>query len=138
MSCSLARALPGNCAQLHDTKLAISSCTEYLNSRPDNRGDEAAAYFYRGTAFGGSEQYDAAIEDLGKAIENAPAWPVPYSDRARTFMSKGETSKAIADLRHPCRVESGQGDRLRRSGIRIHENRRIWITASPTCSRGSN
>lgn len=91
------RALPGGCAQLHDTSLTVSSCTDYINSHPENRDDEAAAYFYRGTAFGASERYDAAIEDLSKAIEKAPAWPVPYSNRARTFMSKGETARAIAD-----------------------------------------
>jgi tetratricopeptide (TPR) repeat protein len=97
ISCGSARALPGNCAQLYDPKLTISSCTEYLNSHPENRDDEAAAYFYRGTAHGASERYDEAIEDLGKAIEVAPRWPMPYSNRARAFMSKGEAASAIAD-----------------------------------------
>jgi tetratricopeptide (TPR) repeat protein len=97
MSCGLVQALPGNCAQLHDTKLAISSCTEHLNSHPENQDDEAAAYFYRGTALGASERYDEAIEDLSKAIEIAPAWPMPYSNRARAFMSKGEPARALAD-----------------------------------------
>jgi Flp pilus assembly protein TadD len=96
-SCGLARALPGNCAQLYDPKLTISSCTEYLNSHPENRDDEAASYFYRGTALGASERYDEAIEDLGKAIEIAPAWPMPYNSRARALMSKGEPARAIDD-----------------------------------------
>jgi tetratricopeptide (TPR) repeat protein len=103
MSCGLmsgtpARAgVPGNCVQLQDAKLTIASCTEFLDAHPASRDDQAMAYFYRGTALSASERFDEAIEDLGRAIDAGPAWPLPYNNRARAFDAKGEPTKAIAD-----------------------------------------
>ncbi len=103
MSCGLtsgspARAgVPGNCVQLQDAGLSIASCTEFLDTHPASRDDQAMAYFYRGTALSASERFDEAIEDLGRAIDAGPAWPLPYNNRARAFDAKGEPAKAIAD-----------------------------------------
>jgi tetratricopeptide (TPR) repeat protein len=98
LSCSAARAnVPGKCVQLQNASLAISSCTEFLDAHPASDADRSVAYFYRGTAFSMSQRLDEAIEDLSKAIEADPAWPLPYNNRARTFVEKGEPAKAIAD-----------------------------------------
>lgn len=99
LSCSsaLADGVPGKCAQLQDVETAISSCTEFLDTHPQSSGDQAAAYFYRGTAFSSARRFDEAIADLGKAIEADPTWPLPYNNRARTFVEKGEPARAIAD-----------------------------------------
>jgi tetratricopeptide (TPR) repeat protein len=98
LSCSAAGAkVPGTCAQLQDAALAISSCKEFLDTRPESSSDLAMAWFYRGTALSMSDRFDEAIGDLGKAIEAGPAWPMPYNNRARTFVEKGEPAKAIAD-----------------------------------------
>lgn len=100
MSCAPAGAAgaPGNCAQLQDASLAISSCTEFLDAQPPaSAADRAIAFFYRGTAFSMTNRLDEAIADLGRAIEADPAWPLPYNNRARALVSKGEPEKAIAD-----------------------------------------
>ncbi len=88
---------PGKCAQLQDAQLAISSCTEFLDTHPESSGDLAVAYFYRGSAFSATSRFDEAIADLSKSIEADPAWPLPYNNRARAFVEKGEPQKAIAD-----------------------------------------
>jgi tetratricopeptide (TPR) repeat protein len=98
LSGSLAQAgTPGNCAQLQDAKLTVSSCTEFLDTHPESGTDQAVAYFYRGTAHFMSDQLDEAIADLGRAIEAGPGWAPPYNNRARALMGKGEPEKAIAD-----------------------------------------
>jgi tetratricopeptide (TPR) repeat protein len=98
MSCTLAQAgVPGNCVQLQDAGLAISSCKEFIDSHPTNDSDRSVAYFYRGTALSMSNRLDEAVEDLGRAIEAAPTWPLPYNNRARAFVDKGEPARAIAD-----------------------------------------
>jgi tetratricopeptide (TPR) repeat protein len=98
LSCGVASAkVPGKCAQLQDAALAISSCKEFLDTHPESSSDLAMAWFYRGTAFSISGRYDEAVEDLGKAIEAGPTWPMPYNNRARAYVEKGEPAKAIAD-----------------------------------------
>jgi tetratricopeptide (TPR) repeat protein len=98
LSCSVASAkVPGKCAQLQDAELSISSCKEFLDLHPESRDDQAMAWFYRGTALSMTGRFDEAIEDLGRAIEAGPAWPMPYDNRARAFVEKGEPAKAIAD-----------------------------------------
>jgi tetratricopeptide (TPR) repeat protein len=98
LSCSAASAkVPGKCVQLQDTDLSIASCKEFLDTHPEDPSDVAMAWFYRGTAFSISGRYDEAVEDLGKAIEAGPAWPMPYNNRARAYVEKGEPAKAVAD-----------------------------------------
>jgi tetratricopeptide (TPR) repeat protein len=104
LSCSLmsssvvwADGVPGKCAQLQDAETAIASCTEFIDAHPGGDNNLAAAYFYRGTAYSSIQRFDEAIADLGKAIENDPAWPLPYNNRARAFVEKGDLVKAIAD-----------------------------------------
>jgi tetratricopeptide (TPR) repeat protein len=98
LSGGLAQAgTPGNCAQLQDAKLTVSSCTAFLDTHPESDTDRAVAYFYRGTAHFMSDQLDEAIADLGRAIETGPGWAPPYNNRARALMGKGEPEKAIAD-----------------------------------------
>jgi tetratricopeptide (TPR) repeat protein len=98
LSCGAASAkVPGKCVQLQDAALTIASCKEFLDSHPESRDDQAMAWFYRGTAFSMTDRFDEAIEDLGKAIEAGPAWPMPYNNRARAFVEKGEPAKAIPD-----------------------------------------
>ena len=98
LSCGVARAsVPGSCAQLQDAELAISSCKEFLDSHPGSGADRSVAYFYRGSALSASNRFDEAIEDLGRAIEADPAWPLPYNNRARAYVEKGEPAKAVAD-----------------------------------------
>jgi tetratricopeptide (TPR) repeat protein len=98
LSSGLAQAgTPGNCAQLQDAKLTVSSCTAFLDTNPESDTDRAVAYFYRGTALFMTDQLDEAIADLGRAIEIGPGWAPPYNNRARVLMGRGEPAKAIAD-----------------------------------------
>jgi tetratricopeptide (TPR) repeat protein len=98
LSGSVAQAgTPGNCAQLQDTRLTVSSCTAFLDTHPESDTDRAVAYFYRGTAHFMSDQLDEAIADLDRAIEMGPGWAPPYNNRARAWVGKGEPAKAIAD-----------------------------------------
>jgi tetratricopeptide (TPR) repeat protein len=98
LSVSVAQAgTPGNCAQLQDAKLTVSSCTAFLDTHPDSSSDQAVAYFYRGTALFMTDQLDPAIADLGRAIEADPSWAPAYNNRARALAGKGELAKAIAD-----------------------------------------
>jgi tetratricopeptide (TPR) repeat protein len=99
LSCSVAHArVPGKCAQLQNAELAIASCKEFLDTHPESASDVAMAWYYRGTALSmNNDRFDEALDDLGKAIEAGPAWPMPYNVRAEIFATKGELAKAIAD-----------------------------------------
>ena len=58
------------------------------------------AYINRGIAYYRKDQYDVAIEDFTKAIENeAPAAKlgVPYINRGHCWFMKRETERALAD-----------------------------------------
>jgi len=78
---------------LGEYELAILDYTEAINLRP---------YWYyfsgRGSAYHEKGDFYQAQADFNRAIEINPQRPYPYSDRADTYISIGETSLAIADL----------------------------------------
>jgi tetratricopeptide (TPR) repeat protein len=59
--------------------------------------ENAKAYSARGAIFARRQQYDAAIEDMNKAIQSDKYFIDAYSNRAITYLEMGRFDDAIAD-----------------------------------------
>jgi len=60
------------CLRTHNYDGAIESFTKAINKKELSIKDLAIIYKYRGYAYNARGQFDAAIEDLNKAIELEP------------------------------------------------------------------
>ena len=88
------------CYDLGGDDNAIADYTEAIKLNPDY----AAAYFGRGLAYRGGEDYDRAIADYTKAIKLNPDYADAYSSlvdaysgRGEAYYDKGDYDRAIAD-----------------------------------------
>lgn len=85
-----------DCQQDKDLKLRVEGCTQLL-SRPLSSAGQAAVYQYRGSAYEGLGQHDAAIDDLTKSINIQPdAWT--YTLRGGAYEAKQRYDLAIPDF----------------------------------------
>lgn len=85
-----------DCQQDKDLKLRVEGCTQLL-SRSLSSAGQAAVYQYRGSAYEGLGQHDAAIDDLTKSINIQPdAWT--YTLRGGAYEAKQRYDLAIPDF----------------------------------------
>ncbi len=72
---------------------AIAYYTAAINAN----GQDAEAYYHRGTAYSHKGDYNRAIEDYNKALEINPQFPDAYFNRGVAYRHKGEYDRAIED-----------------------------------------
>ena len=85
-----------DCQQDKDLKLRVQGCTELLNRslRPDA---QALVYTYRGSAYAGLGQYDAAIDDLSRSL-SGKADAYAYTLRGGAYEMKKRYDLAFKDF----------------------------------------
>jgi tetratricopeptide (TPR) repeat protein len=81
-----------------DYDQAIEYFTKAINKGGLSTKDLAITHKYRGFAYNAKGKYDAAIEDLNKAIELDPTYYAAYSDRGVVFAEKNQDDLALADF----------------------------------------
>ncbi len=60
-------------------------------------GKNAQAYWVRGAAHAGRNDFDQAVADLTRAIQIDPKYAAAYSWRAAAWKAKGEDDRALYD-----------------------------------------
>jgi tetratricopeptide (TPR) repeat protein len=81
-----------------DYDRAIEYFTKAINKGGLSTKDSAITHKYRAFAYNAKGKYDAAIEDLNKAIELDPKYYAAYSDRGVVFAEKNQDDLALADF----------------------------------------
>jgi len=69
---------------------------------------DAKAYFNRGTAYYGKEDYEAAIKDLSMSITLEPKAPDAYYNRGLSYRRQHKIDEAISDFTMAIQLYSGQ------------------------------
>jgi tetratricopeptide (TPR) repeat protein len=77
---------------LGEYDLAIADYSQCLKLNPHREG-----FFNRGVAYGGKEDYDAAIADCTRAIEIDHQYKAAYLNRGAAYWAKEDYDAAIAD-----------------------------------------
>ena len=71
----------------------------------------ASAYAERATAYFGLGQYQKAIDDDTRAIDNDPRSAKAFNDRAVAYAALGDFNGAMSDLQHAQLLDSDNPDR---------------------------
>jgi len=74
-----------------------AECIDLLNRAIELKSNYAWAYFTRGRAYSGLEEYQRAIADYTRAIELHPNYVWAYRNRGRAYSGLEEYQRAIAD-----------------------------------------
>ena len=80
--------------QQKEWTLVLEACAEV--ERLD--GENPLAFYYEGLAYKETEDYDAAVEKFGKAIEKAGEYAMAYFMRATTYIQEGKLEDAEKDI----------------------------------------
>lgn len=80
--------------QQKEWELVLEACAEV--ERLD--GENPSAFYYEGLAYKEMEDYDAAVEKFGKAIEKADEYAMAYFMRAMTYIQEGKLEDAEKDI----------------------------------------
>ena len=80
-----------------DMQLAVELCSRAIASRQIKNEDLAPIYYNRGWAQDELGNYDAAIEDYGRALHIRPDYADAYVARGYSYGRIGERDRAIED-----------------------------------------
>ena len=84
-----------------DFDTTVRCCTDAIRLNPDF----AAAYYYRGLAYGRKGNFDKAITNYSETIRLKPDFDEAYYGRGIAYKEKGSYGKAIADYTKVIRLK---------------------------------
>ena len=85
----------------------------------------AHAYYQRGMASIDKQDYPAALEDFGRAMEITPKDARPYLGRGAALLKQNRTEEAIKDFDEAVRLSPGLASVLFRAGDGLPSGRRL-------------
>ena len=114
LGCGERAGIVEDCNQTTDRRLAISSCTEVIDSGKLAGKDLAPIYFNRGVAYSVLGKLTHGIEDFDQAIRLDPEYALAYTNRGWSRHVLGKHTQAIEDFgvairlnpRHPGTYEN--------------------------------
>jgi tetratricopeptide (TPR) repeat protein len=86
-----------------ENRRIIKKLGDLIDKEPGNE----LAYYYRGVAFIRLEEYQAAINDMSKAIELNPEYLQAYNARGVLYVFIYEYNKALDDFNRAIKLDSG-------------------------------
>src|SRR6266536_3077293 len=81
-----------------------AECIDLLNRAIELKSNYAWAYFTRGRAYSGLEEYQRAIADYSRAIELDPKDATAYSNRGLCYLWLGNIQQARDDYSRSCEL----------------------------------
>ncbi len=85
-------------------KPEVSACTRIINSGRETKKNLAKAYNNRGVAYHGLSQFNNAIADYTRAINNDANYALAFSNRGLAYASKLQYASAIKDYNEALRL----------------------------------
>ena len=84
----------------------VSRWRQYLDKAAELDPKHTMAYYNRGGAYLGQQQYDNAISDYNTDIELNPKFAVAHSNRGIAYLFKAEYDRAISEFTRAMQIDA--------------------------------
>lgn len=88
----------------------VAGCTALINAGTATTAVLAIAFYNRGIAYQGQNQYARAIADYDQAIRLKPDYALAFDNRGIAYFLQGKYSRAIADYDQALRLDGSNAD----------------------------
>jgi len=121
--------------------VVLSLLVLFTNSLFAASSDDAEAYYGRGFAYLGKDQFDMAMKDINKAISLKPDLADAYNARGLTYVMKGQSDMAIDDINKVISLKPDYADAYSVRGYayaKKGQNNRALADYKKSCELGNN